>query len=63
VKFWLIVYLFDVQGQMLAKDIIEAEDKQQCETFAGEYAVAHLNTQQMMQMHCVSDEEYRGNLE
>lgn len=58
-KYWLIVYLFDVQGMMQAKDIYEAEDRQQCEVMAGEVARVHLNTQLSMQMHCITDDEYR----
>lgn len=58
-KFWLIVYLFDVHGQMQAKDVYEAADRQQCEAFAGDVARVHLNTQLSLQMHCISDDEYR----
>lgn len=58
-KYWLIAYLFDVHGQLQAKDIYEAEGMEQCEQFAGDYARAHLNTQMMMQLHCLSDDEYR----
>jgi hypothetical protein len=41
VKFWLIAYLFDVHGQLQAKDIYEAEG---------------------MQLHCISDDEYRQEI-
>lgn len=62
-KFWLIAYLFDVNDQFQAKDIYEAASLQQCEQFAGEYARIHINTKMKMQLHCVSDEEYRNSLE
>lgn len=58
-KFWLIAYLFDVHGQFQAKDIYEAEGMEQCQKFAGDYARLHINTQMMMQLHCISDDEYR----
>jgi hypothetical protein len=58
-KYWLIAYLFDVQGQLQAKDIYEAEGMEQCEKFAGDYTRAHINTQMMMQLHCLTDDEYR----
>lgn len=61
-KYWLIVYLFDVQGTFLAKDIFEATDLKQCEEFAGEYAKTTINTQNMAQFHCISDDEYRSQL-
>ena len=57
--FWLIVYLFDVNGDFRAKDIFETANKEQCEKFAGEYAQTMVNTQMLAQFHCVSDEDYR----
>jgi hypothetical protein len=59
-KYWLIVFLFDVNGEFQAKDIYEAVNLQQCEKFAGDYARAHINTKMSMQMHCVSDDHYMG---
>lgn len=59
-KFWLIVYLFDVTGQFQAKDVIESADRTQCEQFAGDYAQKIINKQQMAQFHCVSDDHYMG---
>jgi hypothetical protein len=58
-KYWMIAYLFDVSGQLQAKDIYEAEGIEQCEKFAEDYARVHINTQMMMQLHCISDDEYR----
>lgn len=60
-KFWLIVYLFNIQGDVLAKDIFEATDLKQCEQFAGDYAKTIINTQNTAQFHCISDEDYRGD--
>ncbi len=60
-KYWLIVYLFDVQGNFLAMDIYEATDRQQCEQFAGDVAKTIINTQNMAQFHCIDDDEYRGD--
>ena len=37
-KYWLIILLFDVNGDFRAKDIFETANKEQCEKFAGEYA-------------------------
>jgi hypothetical protein len=62
-KYWLIAYLFDLSGQFQAKDIYEAESLEQCEKFAGEYARIHVNTQMMVQLNCIPDEEYRYVLE
>ena len=59
-KFWLIVYLFDVTGQFQAKDVIESADRAQCEQFAGDYAKKMINKQEMAQFHCVSDDHYMG---
>ena len=61
-KYWLIAYLFDVEGQFLAKDIQEAEGIEQCRQFAGEYAQAHVNTRTQMQLHCITDDEYRQQI-
>lgn len=62
-KFWLIVFLFTADGQFMAKDMHEVEDRAQCEKLAGEVARVHLNTQLHIQMHCLSDEEYKGETE
>lgn len=62
-KFLLIVYLFTAEGQFMAKDIYETEDLAQCEKLAGDVARVHLNTQMHMQLHCLSDKEYRGETE
>lgn len=58
-KYWLIAYLFDVEGQFMAKDIYETASFEQCEKFAGDYARMHINTKLQMQLHCISDDEYR----
>ena len=57
--YWLIVFLFDVNGEFQAKDMFEAASMEQCEKFAGDYARTIINTQMQAQFHCVSDEEYR----
>lgn len=59
-KFWLIVFLFDVNGEFQAKDIIESADRAQCEQFAGDYAKTIINTKMQAQFHCVSDDHYMG---
>ena len=61
-KYWLIAYLFDVNGEFHAKDIYETASIEQCQKFAGDYARIHVNTQMMMQLHCISDDEYRIRL-
>jgi hypothetical protein len=58
-KFWLIVYLFGVDGEFMAKDIYETASEQQCVEFAGKVAQTIVNTQIQAQFHCLSDEEYR----
>lgn len=58
-KYWLIAYLFDASGQFQAKDIYEAASMEQCEKFAGDYARIHVNTQMKVQLHCISDDDYR----
>lgn len=62
-KFWLIVYIFSVDGEFVAKDSYEATDLKQCEAFAGDVARSYLNTQKLIQMHCLADDEYRGSFE
>lgn len=62
-SFWLIVYLFTADGEFMAKDIYETASKEQCEQFAGDVARVHLNTQLQLQMHCISDEDYRSKFE
>ncbi len=59
-SFWLIVFLFDVNGEFQAKDVYEAADKAQCEKFAGDYARTIVNTQMQAQFFCVSDDHYQG---
>ena len=59
-KFWLIVFLFDVNGEFQAKDIIESADRVQCEQFAADYTKTLINTQMQAQFHCVSDDHYMG---
>lgn len=61
--YWLIVYLFDVNGSFHAKDVYEAASIEQCEKFAGEYTKTIINTKMQAQFHCVSDDEYRYVLE
>ncbi len=60
--YWLVVLLFDVNGQFQAKDIYETAGIEQCEKFAGDYARTIINTKMQAQFHCVSDEEYRLKL-
>jgi hypothetical protein len=59
VTYWLFVFLFDVNGEFQAREMIEAANMEQCEKFAGEYARTIINTQMQAQFYCVSDEEYR----
>lgn len=58
--FWLIVFLFNAEGEFQAKDIYETASKEQCEQFAGDYARTIINTQMQAQFHCVSDDHYMG---
>lgn len=60
-KFLLIVYMFAADGEFMAKDIYETTSREQCEQMAGNVARVHLNTQLQLQMHCISEEEYRSN--
>ena len=57
--FWLIVYLFDVNGEFQAKDIYETASMEQCEKFAGDYTKTIINTKNQAQFYCISDDEYR----
>lgn len=59
-KFWLIVFLFDVNGEFQAKDITEAVSLEKCEDMAAAYAKSIINTQMQAQFHCVSDDHYMG---
>lgn len=58
--FWLIVFLFNAEGEFQAKDIYETAGKEQCEKFAGDYARTIVNTKMQAQFHCVSDDHYMG---
>jgi hypothetical protein len=60
VKFWLIVFLFDVNGEFQAKDIFETAGRVQCEQFAADYTKTIINTKMQAQFHCVSDDHYMG---
>ena len=57
--YWLFVFLFYVNGEFQAREMVEAASMEQCEKFAGEYARTIINTQMQAQFYCVSDEEYR----
>lgn len=59
-SFWLIVYLFDVNGEFQAKDVYETASMEQCQQFAGDYTKTIINTQLQAQFHCISDDEYMG---
>ncbi len=59
-KFWLIVFLFDVNGEFQAKDIFETAGRAQCEQFAADYTKTIINTKMQAQFHCVSDDHYMG---
>lgn len=59
-KFWLIVFLFDVNGEFQAKDTTEAVSLEQCENMAAAYAKSIINTKMQAQFHCVSDDHYMG---
>jgi len=60
--FWLIVYLFDVNGDFRAKDIFETANKEQCAQFAGDVTKTIINTKLQAQFHCISDDDYRMKL-
>lgn len=59
-KYWLIVFLFDVDDQFLAKDVYESANYEQCQQFASDYARKMINTSTKAQFHCVSDDHYMG---
>lgn len=59
-KYWLIVFLFDVNGEFQAKDVTEAVSLEKCENMAAAYAKSIINTKMMAQFHCVSDDHYMG---
>lgn len=61
-SFWLIVYLFTVDGEFVAKDVYETADRQQCVEFAGQVAKTVVDTKLQVQFHCVSDDEYRKSI-
>lgn len=60
--FWLIVYLFTLEGEFMAKDIYETASEQQCVEFAGRVAKTVVNTQLQAQFYCISNDEYRQSI-
>lgn len=61
-NYWLIVYLFTVDGEFVAKDIYETASEQQCVEFAGQVAKTVVNTQLLAQFYCLNDNEYRQSI-
>ena len=59
-SYWLIVFLFTVDGEFLGKDIYEAANKDQCIEFAGKVTKTLVNTRLKSQFYCVSDDHYMG---
>lgn len=59
-SYWLLVFLFDVNGEFIAKDIYETASMEQCESFAGSYAKTIINTKTSAKFYCVSDDHYMG---
>lgn len=58
--YWLLVFLFDVNGEFLGKDVYETASKEQCAEFAGKVTKTLINTKIQAQFHCVSDDHYMG---
>ena len=58
--FWLIVFIFSSEGEFLEKSSYEAASKEQCIQMASDEARKLVNTQNMVQFHCVSDDHYMG---
>lgn len=58
--FWFIVYLYSADGEFQAKQVFEAQSRQQCEKFAVNYTHQLINTQTQAQFFCVSDDHYNG---
>ena len=58
--FWLIVVILTNDGSFLEKSSYEAASKEQCVEMAGQEAKKLVNTQNMVQFHCVSDDHYMG---
>lgn len=57
--FWFIVFVFSSSGEFLEKSSYQATSKDQCIQMAADEARKLVNTQNMVQFHCVSDDEYR----
>lgn len=59
-SFWLIVFLFTSDGELLTKDVYETTDEQQCVALAERVTKTIINTNIQAQFHCVSDDHYMG---
>lgn len=59
-SFWLIVFLFTSDGELLTKDVYETADEQQCVALAERVTKTIINTNIQAQFHCVSDDHYMG---
>lgn len=60
--FWLIVMAYSFEGDMLSKTPYETASYQQCIDTAAEVSKEYVNTQTMVSLFCVSDEEYRKTI-
>lgn len=58
--YFLLVFLFDVNGEFIAKDVTEAASLVQCEDMAAAYAKTIINTQNSAKFFCVSEKHYLG---
>lgn len=62
-SFWLIVFLFTQEGELVAKDVYETASQEQCVKFAGEVTRTIINSRLQAQFHCVSDDHYMGRVQ
>lgn len=60
--FWLIAMAYSFEGDMISKTPYETASYQQCIDMAAEVSKQYVNTQTMVSLFCVSDEEYRKNI-
>lgn len=59
-SYWLLVFLFDVNGEFIGKEVYETASPAQCQQFAGDVTKTIINTKNSAKFYCVSDDHYMG---
>lgn len=59
-KFWLLVFVLTPQGDFLWSDVYETPNKKVCIEQSAKVAKTFVNTNNAIQMYCVSDDHYQG---